>query len=422
MKRRLGLILRILIAIAGISFIAMSVTWQDSVTLPKGFEVPLAQGATFVMPEQATFPATQINAESISVDVSGADSYLLQHYFEPLAYFGTITLPRDAFGPEPDKAHFDPSILTMLSEANVGLLVLGFLLTGLVWPIQAARWLMLMRCRAIDVTFIKAFRLTLVGLFFNFCMPGSTGGDLVKAYYAAKGSSEKPRAVMSVVFDRIMGLVSMLFLAALAGVLLMFDPQAPAVMQKVTFWLWGLVIVLIVGGCLYFSRGSRRQLGLDRLLEMWPDQSLIRRVDDAAHAYRDHTGVLLQSMILSAVAQGFLIAATIMAGWALGMNHGAVTLAMTVPVLLIVGAVPLTYQGLGIMEGLGLVLLEASGLADGNQIIGMLLLLRLYQIGYGLVGAMVMMRGNIHLHPQDMENSAATSANSLKRGIDQKQY
>lgn len=405
MKRRLGLILRILIAIAGITFIAMSVTWHDSVTLPKGFEVPLPEGASFVMPQKATFAVTQVDARQIVFDVSGQGSYRLKNYFEPLAYFGTVTLSREAFGPEPDQARFDPSITTMLTEANGWLLILGFLLTGLVWPIQAARWLMLMRCRAIDVTFLKSFRLTLVGLFFNFCMPGSTGGDLVKAYYAAKGSTEKPRAVMSVVFDRIMGLVSMLFVAAVAGALLMFDPDAPAVMQQVTLWLWGLVIVLVVGGCLYFSRGSRRTLGLDRILRRWPEQSLIRRVDDAAHAYRHHTGVLLQSMLLSAVAQGFLIAATIAAGWAIGMNHGAVTLAMTVPVLLIVGAAPLTYQGLGIMEGLGLVMLESAGLADSNQIIGMLLLLRVYQIGYGLIGAMVMMKGNIHLHPQDSDNS-----------------
>ena len=40
--------------------------------------------------------------------------------------------------------------------------------------------------------------LNLVGMFYNTFMPGSTGGDLVKAYYASKHTPWRTRAVMSV--------------------------------------------------------------------------------------------------------------------------------------------------------------------------------------------------------------------------------
>src|SRR5690606_41348092 len=66
------------------------------------------------------------------------------------------------------------------SQADVGLLIAGLLLVGLVTPLQAWRWLMLMRCRGLDPGYLKSLRLNLVGLFFNFCMPGMTGGDLIK--------------------------------------------------------------------------------------------------------------------------------------------------------------------------------------------------------------------------------------------------
>ena len=100
------------------------------------------------------------------------------------------------------------------------------------------------------------------------------------------------------------------------------------------------------------------------------------------------------------------------------MQPAVATLALALPVLLIAGSVPLTYQGLGVMEGLGLLLLEQAGLATDNQVVGMLLLLRLFQVFYGLAGSVFMLSGDIHLHPQEPAppSTAATSAAAAAAG------
>jgi uncharacterized membrane protein YbhN (UPF0104 family) len=94
-----------------------------------------------------------------------------------------------------------------------------------------------------------------------------------------------------------------------------------------------------------------------------------------------------------------IIAAMFMAGRAMGIDHSYGVMLVVLPVLMLAGVVPLTYQGLGIMEGLGLALLAAPGLASANQIVAMLMVTRLYMLTYGLLGALILMRGDIHMVP-----------------------
>ena len=50
-----------------------------------------------------------------------------------------------------------------------------------------------------------------IGHFFNSFMPGATGGDFVKAYYASKESSHKKTEIVATVFiDRLVGLLYMI--------------------------------------------------------------------------------------------------------------------------------------------------------------------------------------------------------------------
>ena len=52
----------------------------------------------------------------------------------------------------------------------------------------------------------RTFAINMVGLFYNTFMPGSTGGDLVKAWYASKHTTHRTWAVISVLIDRAIGL------------------------------------------------------------------------------------------------------------------------------------------------------------------------------------------------------------------------
>ncbi|MEZ6189712.1 MAG: lysylphosphatidylglycerol synthase transmembrane domain-containing protein [Phycisphaerales bacterium] len=387
MKKLISITLRLVLAAAGIGYIVWTLSWHDQVIVPAGYVY--ADGAV----------AGQDTAlKLLSHDSDGL--YTLQGPGE--GELVRVAVPEDDISA--DQPRHKPGIVSMLRDADWKLLVIGVVLMLPVFPIQAVRWWLLMRCRGMHVPIGKAMRLTMVGLFFNFCMPGMTGGDVVKAYYAAKGSGARGVAVMSVIFDRVAGLLGLVLLAGIAGLVLLMrgglDADVYVLVRNVTGLIWLGFFGNLVMAYLYFSRRIRRGLGLQRLIDKLGPGNVLVRIDDAAAAYREHKGLILVTILISLPVHFCQALATTCAGWALGMGLGAGLMLTVLPVLFLAGSVPLTYQGLGVMEALAVAMLLPSPVADANQLVSMLVVLRLFLILYALIGAVQVLRGNIHLFPQ----------------------
>ncbi|MCC7205503.1 MAG: flippase-like domain-containing protein, partial [Phycisphaeraceae bacterium] len=317
---------------------------------------------------------------------------------------------------------FRPGVLSTLRGADVMMLAVGWLLVGPVFLIQPLRWWLLMRARGLRVTMGRTLPLYLVGTFLNYCMPGMTGGDVVKAYYASRGTDRRADAVMSVLMDRVVGMVGMLALACVAGLFMLDNP----LVRQVTAYLWLGAAGLVVGTWVYFWPTWRRMLGVTEERGAAPASAgwlskvsrLIGTVDRAVLGYRHAKRAALAGVGMSMGVHFLLVCASALGGYALGLGTPLGVLLAVVPVLFMAGAVPLTYQGLGVMEGLGVALLGASetgaaaGVTSGgtaNQLVGMLLLIRLYQMSYSLIGSYWLLRGDVRLH----EAEQATSIGSM---------
>lgn len=394
MKKLISITLKIILAAAGIGYIVWTLSWHDSVLIPAGYVY-----------EDGAVAGQEV---SLRVRSEEADGWRLLELADEGGQV-RVHVPTDAV--TADEPRDEPGIVSMLGGADWRLLLLGLALVLPVFPLQAARWWLLMRCRGMEVPFARAMRLTMVGLFFNFCMPGMTGGDVVKAYYAAKGSGLRGVAVVSVIFDRVAGLLGLIMLAGIAGIVLLaqggLDPGVQTLVQTVTVLIWAGFFSVLFMAYLYFSLKVRRLIGFQRLMDrMGPDNILVR-IDDAAAAYRDHKRLILVTVLMSLPVHLCQAMATTCAGWALGMTLSAGLMLTVLPVLFLAGSVPLTYQGLGVMEALAVAMLLPSAHADANQLVSMLVMIRLFLIIYALVGAVLMLRGDIHLFPQTEEADAA---------------
>lgn len=389
MKKHLSTALKLLVAVAGVIYISWSLTWVDQVAFPVGYTFPNGTVAEQVT-EMRVGELTDERIEVLPPESSGLQPFTVPRQEEPAA----------------GEPRFKPGIITVLADADYRLLLLGLLMVGLMFPIQSVRWWMLLRCRGLHVSMRKTFRLTMVGLFFNFCMPGMTGGDVVKAYYAAKGSGARGYAVMSVVFDRIAGLIGLMVFAGLVGLTMLDDPLA----RRITLIIWIGFAVLLIICALYFSKRLRQRSGLGWLLAHFHEDHAISRLNRAAMAYGDDKATVFASVIISLPVHLFQTAAVALAGYALGMEASWMLVMTVLPVIFLAGALPISYQGFGVMEGLGMAFLLNPPFATANQIIGMLLLMRVFFIVYALLSSIFLLRGDIHLHPQD-EAQPADAAN-----------
>ncbi len=408
MKKHLSLLLRILFAAAGVAYIAVTLTWSDHIVVP--VEASLPNGV--ILEEPTAFKV-------IEGDLIDKEGKLVIRLDETT----TLEVARADLGAGATDFRAKPGITTTLAHANVNLLLLGLVIIGPIYLIQSYRWWLLMRARGLDCTLWKAFRLTMVGSFFNYCLPGTTGGDLVKAYYSARRSDRRTDSVMTVIFDRVTGLLGLVVLGGIAGLFMMLATQAgwlelsseqAAVVRSITGFIWLGMGGGAIAAAIYFSTRIRRSLGItpQRVaklvcftpgLRMFLSPDTIAKafetIDEAALAYRHHLGVVLAAVALSLPVHLALAGATAIAGYALGMETPLGLLLTVVPVLFLAAAVPLTYQGLGVMEYLAASLIMGVQ-ASENQIIGMLLMIRFYQIFYSLLGSLFLLRGDIHMHPE----------------------
>jgi glycosyltransferase 2 family protein len=99
--------------------------------------------------------------------------------------------------------------------------VVPFAVAGLFTAFSAlvtfVRWYLLVRAQDLPFTLTSALRLGMVGYFFNTLLPGSVGGDLVKAVGIARGQQRRTVAVATVLIDRAIGLWALVWLVALLG-------------------------------------------------------------------------------------------------------------------------------------------------------------------------------------------------------------
>ena len=83
---------------------------------------------------------------------------------------------------------------------------------GVTVLLATTRWQLLLRAVDVELTWRETLQLTMIGNFFNMFMPGSVGGDPLRAYYATRHAppGRRVEAATTVLVDRALGLGTLL--------------------------------------------------------------------------------------------------------------------------------------------------------------------------------------------------------------------
>ena len=213
----------------------------------------------------------------------------------------------------------------------------------------AWRWRMLLKVQGIRLTFREAWRLTYIGFFFNTFLLGVTGGDVVKAYYAARHTTDrKTEAVTTVFLDRLIGILGLALLCVCA---LAFRWDDPAVIEVRTIIL-SFIGAAAGAGIVLYSRHVRRWLLLDKLCRKLPFRAFFAKLDAAVFVYRYHHAKVLWAVVLSWCAHVVSIASVCFSARALGLDASPHHFLIYMPVVWIAASILPSMGGLGPMEWL----------------------------------------------------------------------
>lgn len=192
------------------------------------------------------------------------------------------------------------------------------------------------------------FRLYLIGTFFSNFMPSMVGGDVVRVYKLSRAGCDSSIVVASIFLERYLGLAGLVTVLPLAAL----QPQVTIAIPY--FWL------LVVAGAFGIASSWAALFGGGSLpisdLETADAAVLVRirnlivRSRQRVQSYRGHASVLAYGYMLSIL---FYLSAGVTV-WCATRAVGAaadfwVILSVT-PLVLLAGLVPVSVNGLGIIE------------------------------------------------------------------------
>ncbi len=303
------------------------------------------------------------------------------------------TRPASDFQSVPGGQVVRPGFATSLRTINIALAVAGTLAFGAALLLISVRWRMLLKIQDVKVSLWEVTRLTFLGQFFNAIVPGTVGGDLVKAYYVAKHTPKVAAIVVSIFVDRLLGLVELTLMAgAMLGLLLLGGRRSfeefrlPAICVA--------VILVAVAGMLTFllSKRFRRALHLDKLYRRMPIAHHIAAAGDAALLYRQRLGTMAWAVGVSVLSHLAFVGFVALMGASLSIPVGPMEYFLYVPLIYIIGAIPLTPGGVGWVENWYLRFFSSPA-CGASTVLVLALLARLVPMIWSLPGAIVYVTG-----------------------------
>jgi glycosyltransferase 2 family protein len=214
--------------------------------------------------------------------------------------------------------------------------------------LNALRWRMLLASVLPQPppSLLDLFALILAGMFCNFFMPSTLGGDIIRAEIARKHLAGRRHAYVSILMDRILGMLALVTLGFTANALsyLVFGQ---------TSWQSLAVALGIVGffGLALVVLQSDKLIRLIAWVRWAPLIRISSEVQSTVHAYLASRSTTRAVFILAILANITQVIVVLILAKGMAIEVPAIAHFVAVPLIVLVTLVPVTLNGLGVREG-----------------------------------------------------------------------
>jgi len=249
-----------------------------------------------------------------------------------------------------------------LKQMNWWFFVLAVALQWIIILIGTHRLKILLRAQELDLSFWATFKYNCIGYFFNLFSLGSTGGDMVKAFYVSRETHHKKTESVTVVFlDRIAGMVSVLLIAtgSIIATLWIDDTFRP----YLPFFLILIFLALIFVIFIFTKNFWVKFIPVEKILnyKLFKNKTIHKIIDfifrtvarmiGALYAYRKHKLTAVIALAESITLQLLMCCFAWAVGTGLGFDKPGYIYFIVFPVSTLVLALPITPAGLGLGDG-----------------------------------------------------------------------
>ena len=235
-------------------------------------------------------------------------------------------------------------------RASLADLVGALLLYLVMISVASWRWWLLARAQHLRVPFRSLMASYLVATFFNNFLPSNIGGDVVRIRDTARPAGSKTLATTIVLIDRVIGLMGLVFVAAVGAT--MAARMSTAIGPIGPGLLWAALagsIAVTAPAVLMPHRVAVLLRPLRAVHQEWVEER-IERLTTALARFRDAPQTLGACFVGAIVVQGMLVIFYAIVAWGLHVNISLAHLAIVVPLSFIVQLLPVSVNGFGVRE------------------------------------------------------------------------
>ncbi|MHB9111986.1 MAG: lysylphosphatidylglycerol synthase transmembrane domain-containing protein [Thermoleophilia bacterium] len=245
--------------------------------------------------------------------------------------------------------------LRNVAPGLLALAVLVFLVTNMT---SVLKWRMIIKAQGASVSWPYLTSIFYMGLFFNNFLPTNFGGDLVRIYKLSRATGNTVDATSSVVLDRASSTFALLMIALVAALL---ELRRLGTGLALTILAMFVVFLLLIG--LFSSERTARRLARFPILRADP-LGVRRHLRDfymSVNQFRDQKKTMAAVMAISIVYQALYVVSVNLLALSLDIHLPVAFYFLFIPIVLAVGMMPLSLNGLGVREGAWVLLFTQAG-------------------------------------------------------------
>jgi len=264
-----------------------------------------------------------------------------------------------------------PEMVILFSNVNAFYFILLLALITFDRIFMAYKWHFLLKVKDRSISFLTVIKTYYIGTFIGFFLPATIGGDIVRVVKLRSDKHKGSDIMYYVILERMLGFAASAILATVTALFLIF-------LFKLKIWIFlliaGAILVLFIILILFsFNRLVINKIDRNERLAGNFIFSRLKKIYVSYADYKNHKGLLVLFLVLSILEQMVPVVANYLMGLMLNLDIPLMYFLLVIPLVQLISRIPVSFEGIGINEGLMVYFFGLLGLSKtGAFSIGLL--------------------------------------------------
>ena len=261
-------------------------------------------------------------------------------------------------------------LVTVKKNLTLDVLLVGGGIITICIMLSALRWRLILAAQGIQVDYLLALRLSFLGIFSSFVLPGALAGDAVRAVITSRQShlqskQQKWKAASSVFVDRYIGLVAMCGLALTFSFFASSNPQKLSQMNKIQTFIGSVFFILVIAGSIFFSKRTNALIARPFQQSKWPALQKINKLI-LSFNFILPTSVVFNTLLISIIGHISTLFLFFYVGLKINPDLPTFTFLYGTPIGLLFLGIPIAPGGIGVGQSAFYYIFNLYGITPSN--------------------------------------------------------